>query len=302
VEEAAMQVERASERDAWALPGIAGLALVLFLGIAGIVLFIAGAANEAGAAIILGVVLLTLATFSALGFLVLQPNQANVLIVLGSYQGTLRAPGWWWTNPLSVAERRRISLRARNFNSTTSKVNDANGNPIHIAAVVVWQVVDTAKAVFDVDDYEDFVVVQTETAVRNLARSYPYDYFGDEENVRSLVGSAEEIAETLQREVQERLETAGVHVIEARLTDLAYAPEIAEAMLRRQQASAIVAARKRIVEGAVGMVELALAALETSGVVQLDEERKATMVSNLLTVLTSDQPTSPIVNVGTLNR
>jgi regulator of protease activity HflC (stomatin/prohibitin superfamily) len=297
-----MQVERASERAGWALPGIAGLALVLALGVVGIVLFIAGAANEAGVLIILGVVLLVLATFASLGFLVLQPNQANVLIVLGSYQGTLKTPGWWWTNPLSIAERRRISLRARNFNSTTSKVNDANGNPINIAAVVVWQVVDTAKAVFDVDDFEDFVVVQSETAVRNLARSYPYDYFGDEEGVLSLVGSSEAIADTLQREVQERLDVAGVHVIEARLTDLAYSPEIAEAMLRRQQASAIVAARKRIVEGAVGMVELALEALESGGVVELDEERKATMVSNLLTVLTSDQPTNPVVNVGTLSR
>ena len=290
-----------SERAGWALPGIVGLALVLALGVAGAGLFIAGAANE-NPVVLPGLILLALAVFTALGFIVLQPNQANVLIVLGSYQGTLHDSGWWWTNPLSVAERRRISLRARNFNSTTSKVNDSNGNPIYIAAVIVWQVVDTARAVFEVDDYEDFVVVQTETAVRNLARSYPYDYFGSEDDVLSLVGSAEEIAETLQREVQARLETAGVRVIEARLTDLSYAPEIAEAMLRRQQADAIVAARARIVEGAVGMVELALEALERSGVVTLDEERKATMVSNLLTVLTSDQPTSPIVNVGTLNR
>jgi len=297
-----MQLEVQNERSGWALPGIVGLAIVLVLGIVGTVLFIAGAANENAAAVIAGIVLFTLSTFASLGFLVLQPNQANVVIVLGSYRGTLRTPGWWWVNPLAIAERRRISLRARNFNSTTSKVNDANGNPIHIAAVVVWQVVDTAKAVFEVDDFEDFVVVQSETAVRNLARSYPYDYFGDEEDVLSLVGSNEEIADTLQREVQERLDVAGVRVIEARLTDLSYAPEIAEAMLRRQQASAIVAARSRIVEGAVGMVQLALEALEAGGVVELDEERKATMVSNLLTVLTSDQPTSPIVNVGTLSR
>jgi len=297
-----MRVEILDERETWALQGAIGLVLVLALGIVGTALFIIGVANEAGGPVVAGTLLFTLATFASLGFLVLQPNQASVIIVFGSYQGTLRKPGWWWVNPFAIAERRRISLRARNFNSVTSKVNDANGNPIHIAAVVVWQVLDTAKAVFEVDDFEDFVVVQSETAVRNLARSYPYDYFGDDEDVLSLVGSNEEIADTLQREVQERLEVAGVRVIEARLTDLSYAPEIAEAMLRRQQASAIVAARARIVEGAVGMVRLALEELETGQIVDLDEERKATMVSNLLTVLTSDQPTSPIVNVGTLNR
>jgi regulator of protease activity HflC (stomatin/prohibitin superfamily) len=225
-----------------------------------------------------------------------------VLIALGSYQGTLRRSGWLWTNPLSAVERRRLSLRARNFNSTTSKVNDANGNPINIAAVVVWQVVDTARASFDVDDYEDFVVVQSETAVRHLARSYPYDDYGDDANALSLTGDAEEIAQTLTQELQDRLDAAGVHVIEARLTDLSYAPEIAEAMLRRQQASAVVAARTRIVEGAVGMVRLALDQLESSGIVTLDEERKAAMVSNLLTVLTSEQPTTPIISVGTPGR
>ncbi|MEZ4504071.1 MAG: SPFH domain-containing protein [Dehalococcoidia bacterium] len=297
-----MRVEILDERETWALQGVIGLVLVVALGLVGALLFTVGVVNEYAAVVILGMILFGLATFASLGFLVLQPNQASVIIVFGSYQGTLRKPGWWWVNPFAIAERRRISLRARNFNSVTSKVNDANGNPIHIAAVVVWQVLDTAKAVFEVDDFEDFVVVQSETAVRNLARSYPYDYFGDDEDVLSLVGSNEEIADTLQREVQDRLEVAGVRVIEARLTDLSYAPEIAEAMLRRQQASAIVAARARIVEGAVGMVRLALEELETGQIVDLDEERKATMVSNLLTVLTSDQPTSPIVNVGTLNR
>ncbi len=182
-------------------------------------------------------------------------------------------------------------------------MNDANGNPINIAAVVVWQVVDAARARFDVDDYEDFVVVQSETAVRHLARSYPYDDYGDGDgDGLSLTGDSEEISVTLRNELQNRLDVAGVHVIETRLTDLSYAPEIAEAMLRRQQASAVIAARTRIVEGAVGMVRLALTELESGGVVDLDKEQKATMVSNLLTVLSSDQPTSPIVNVGTLSR
>ena len=297
-----MNVLESHERPGWAWPGLAGLAIVLLLGVAGIVLFIVGAVNELGVAIILGTLLVAGASFAALGFVVLQPNQANVLVALGSYRGTLRRPGWFWTNPLAIVERRRVSLRARNFNSETSKVNDANGNPINIAAVVVWQVVDTARASFDVDDYEDFVVVQSETAVRHLARSYPYDDYGEDGSGLSLAGDAEEISRTLATELQARLDVAGVHVIEARLTDLSYAPEIAEAMLRRQQASAIVAARARIVEGAVGMVRLALEELETGDVVELDEERKATMVSNLLTVLTSDQPTSPIVNVGTLTR
>ncbi|MEX1022602.1 MAG: SPFH domain-containing protein [Dehalococcoidia bacterium] len=248
------------------------------------------------------VVLSGLALVAMMGFLTLQPNQASVLIVFGSYQGTLRESGWWWVNPLTAFERHKVSLRARNFNSQTSKVNDSNGNPIYIAAVVVWQVVETARAVFDVDDYEDFVVVQSETAVRHLARSFPYDDYGDDQAALTLTGDAEEIAQTLTQELQDRLDAAGVRVIEARLTDLSYAPEIAEAMLRRQQASAIVAARARIVEGAVGMVQMALERLEAGRIVELDEERKATMVSNLLTVLTSDQPTNPVVNVGTLTR
>jgi regulator of protease activity HflC (stomatin/prohibitin superfamily) len=272
---------------------------MLALAVTGIAIAVVG---EEGAPVIAGIILLGAAVLVAPGFIVLQPNQAFVLIALGSYQGTLRRSGWLWTNPLSAVERRRLSLRARNFNSTTSKVNDANGNPINIAAVVVWQVVDTARASFGVDDYEDFVVVQSETAVRHLARSYPYDDYGDDANALSLTGDAEEIAQTLTQELQDRLDAAGVHVIEARLTDLSYAPEIAEAMLRRQQASAVVAARTRIVEGAVGMVRLALDQLESSGIVTLDEERKAAMVSNLLTVLTSEQPTTPIISVGTPGR
>jgi len=268
----------------------------------GVAMFAVGVAQEAAVPAILGGFIGVVGLLLAAGFVVLQPNQAIVLIMFGSYQGTLREPGWWWTNPFTAAERKKLSLRARNFSSQTSKVNDANGNPINIAAVVVWRVVDTARAVFDVDDYEHFVVVQSETAVRHLARSYPYDDHGDDQSALTLTGDENLIAATLTDELQARLDAAGVHVIEARLTDLSYAPEIAEAMLRRQQASAIVAARAQIVAGAVGMVQLALEALEQGDVVELDEERKATMVSNLLTVLTSDQPTTPVVNVGTLNR
>ena len=292
----------ADERPPRAMSGIAGLAMVLGLAMAGAALTAFGIVQVLPAFWILGSVVFVLATIGLGGFVVLEPNQASVLILLGSYQGTLKRSGWWWVNPLTVAERRKLSLRARNFNSHTSKVNDANGNPINIAAVVVWQVVDTARAIFDVEDYHDFVVVQSETAVRHLARSFPYDDYGEDQSALTLTGDAEEVAATLTRELQARLDAAGVHVIEARLTDLAYAPEIAEAMLRRQQASAIVAARARIVEGAVGMVRMALEQIETGGIVDLDDERKATMVTNLLAVLTSDHPTSPVVNVGTLSR
>lgn len=299
-----MQVntQATSERSGWAISGVVGLALMLGLSLLGTAILVVGIARESVAAAAIGALVATLGALLGPGFLVLQPNQAVVLIVFGSYQGTLREPGWWWTNPLTVAERKKLSLRARNFSSHTSKVNDASGNPINIAAVVVWQVVDSARAVFDVEDYEHFVTVQSETAVRHLARSYPYDDHGDDRSALTLTGDEDLIASTLTDELQTRLDAAGVHVIEARLTDLAYAPEIAEAMLRRQQASAIVAARFQIVAGAVGMVRLALEAIEEGHIVELDEERKATMVSNLLTVLTSDHPTSPIVNVGTLNR
>jgi regulator of protease activity HflC (stomatin/prohibitin superfamily) len=290
------------ERQAQALSGLAGIALTIALTAIGTALTVFGAIEANALLWIPGVIFLTLALVALGGFVVLQPNQASVLILFGSYQGTLKESGLWWVNPLTVVERRKLSLRARNFNSHTSKVNDANGNPINIAAVVVWQVVDTARAVFDVDDYQDFVVVQSETAVRHLARSFPYDDYGEDESALTLTGDAEDVAATLTKELQARLDAAGVHVIEARLTDLAYSPEIAEAMLRRQQASAIVAARQRIVDGAVGMVRMALAQIEADDIVELDDERKATMVSNLLTVLTSDQPTSPIVNVGTLSR
>ena len=208
-----------------------------------------------------------------------------MLQLFGNYVGTVNKPGFWWTNPFT-RPRRKVSLRVRNFESAQLKVNDHDGNPIEIAAIVVWRVTDTAEAVFKVDDYENFVKVQTEAAVRNLATSYPYDAHQDDR--LSLRTASDEIAGELRREVQDRLAKAGIEVIEARLSHLAYAPEIAQAMLRRQQASAVVAARTRIVEGAVGMVEMALAELSKRSVVELDEERKAAMVSNLLVVLCSE--------------
>jgi len=230
------------------------------------------------------------------GLFVINPNEGRVLQLFGAYAGTAHDPGLRWTNPFYT--RRQISLRARNFESGRLKVNDADGNPIEIAAVVVWRVVDTAEACFVVDSYENYVKVQTESAVRTLATRHPYD--AHEEHQLSLRGSGAEVAKDLKTEIQERLSKAGVEVIEARLSHLAYAPEIAAAMLRRQQAGAIIAARQKIVEGAVGMVEMALDMLAKSTHVRLDEERKAAMVSNLLVVLCADREAQPVVNTGTL--
>jgi regulator of protease activity HflC (stomatin/prohibitin superfamily) len=230
------------------------------------------------------------------GLFVVNPNEAKVVQLFGNYIGSARRPGFHWTNPLTL--RRSVSLRVRNFESAKVKVNDHAGNPIEIAAVVVWKVVDSAEAIFEVDDYQNFVHVQSEAAVRNLAMSYPYD--AHVEGEMALRSHPQEIAERLKVEIQDRLARAGVQVIEARISHLAYAPEIASAMLQRQQASAIVAARTKIVEGAVGMVEMALEALSQKQVIQLDEERKAAMVSNLLVVLCSDRHTQPVVNTGTL--
>jgi regulator of protease activity HflC (stomatin/prohibitin superfamily) len=230
------------------------------------------------------------------GFLVVNPNDGAVLQLFGAYKGTVRTPGLRWASPFF--KKTRISLRVRNFESARLKVNDFDGNPIEIAAVVVWRVVDTAEAVFEVDDYENYVKVQTESAIRNLATRYPYDTHDDEKV--SLRGNTAAVAADLKHEIQDRLSKAGVEVIEARISHLAYAPEIASVMLRRQQAAAIIAARTRIVEGAVGMVDMALERLSKSSHVQLDEERKAAMVSNLLVVLCSDREAQPVVNTGTL--
>jgi len=230
------------------------------------------------------------------GLTAVQPGQAHVVQLFGQYRGTIRKPGLQWVNPFT--ERIRVSTRIRNQESAQAKVNDADGNPIEIAAVVVWQVEDTANAIYSVDDYRQFVAIQTETAVRHTASSYPYDNRGS--GALSLRDNAEEITALLSAELQDRVKSAGVQIIESRLTRLSYAPEIAQAMLRQQQASAVVGARQRIVEGAVGMVKLALERLEDEGVVELDEERKAAMVSNLLVVLCSEQATQQVVNTGSL--
>jgi len=230
------------------------------------------------------------------GFFTVAPNEGKVLQFFGRYVGTVRDAGPRWTNPFY--SKRGVSLRVRNFESSKLKVNDLDGNPIEIAAVVVWQVVDTAEALFQVNDYEDFVHIQSESALRAMATSYPYD--SHDTGALSLRSHGKEISDHLQKEIQERLAKAGVDVVEARITHLAFAPEIAQAMLQRQQASAIIAARTRIVEGAVTMVEMALEQLQSRGVVHLDEERKAAMVSNLLVVLCGERGTQPIVNTGTL--
>ena len=245
----------------------------------------------------LSIVGLLLCVFLLLGLFVVNPNEGKVLQLFGRYVGTARVPGIRWANPLYA--KKRISLRVRNFESAKLKVNDLDGNPIEIAAVVVWKVVDTAEAVFEVDNYENYVHVQSEAALRNMATSYTYD--AHEETQMSLRGNTAAIADHLRKEIQDRLARAGVDVIEARISHLAYAPEIAASMLQRQQAGAIIAARQRIVEGAVGMVEMALDLLSAKNVVTLDEERKAAMVCNLLVVLCGDRSTQPIVNAGTLH-
>jgi regulator of protease activity HflC (stomatin/prohibitin superfamily) len=230
------------------------------------------------------------------GFFTVNPNEGRVLQLFGDYRGTVKVPGLRWANPFY--SKRRVSLRVRSFETAKLKVNDARGNPIEIAAIVVWRVVDTAEAVFHVDDYAGYVHVQSEAALRTLATGYPYDAHGDEVD---LVAHTAEVSRRLQSEIEERLTQAGVKVVETRISHLAYAPEIAAAMLRRQQATAVVAARQRIVEGAVGMVEMALEMLAKKQVITLDEERKAAMVSNLMVVLCSEHSTQPVVNTGTLH-
>ncbi|QLG11617.1 SPFH domain-containing protein [Deinococcus sp. D7000] len=277
------------ERPAFGLPGVPIFLLWLALVALAVWLLVAGQ-------FLLSVVLGALLFFAVIGFFIVQPNQAKVLTLFGRYVGTERRNGMYWTNPLTV--RKNVSLRIRNFNSERLKVNDLSGNPIEIAAVIVWRVVDTARATFDVEDYAEFVAIQSETALRHLASQYPYDNY--EESGMSLRGNADEVAEALGRELAARLRHAGVEVLEARLSHLAYSPEIAGAMLQRQQASAIIAARQQIVQGAVGMVQMALRELADQNIVELDEERKAQMVSNLLVVLTSERGTQPIVNAGSL--
>jgi regulator of protease activity HflC (stomatin/prohibitin superfamily) len=274
---------------------VLGVLLVTAIGL--LALIIGGIRADDPWRIVPGFIGLGVCGFLLMGLLVVNPNEGKVLQLFGRYVGTARDPGLRWANPFYT--KRRVSLRIRNFESARLKVNDLDGNPIEIAAVVVWKVVDTAEAVFEVDDYENYVHVQSEAALRNMATSYPYD--AHDEAQLSLRGHTLAIADHLRKEIQDRLSKAGVEVIEARISHLAYAPEIAAAMLQRQQAGAIIAARQRIVEGAVGMVEMALHMLSHNNIVELDEERKAAMVSNLLVVLCGERGTQPIVNAGTLH-
>jgi regulator of protease activity HflC (stomatin/prohibitin superfamily) len=230
------------------------------------------------------------------GFLIVQPNEARVLVLFGKYIGSIRDDGFWWANSLTI--KKHVSLRIHNFNSERIKVNDLHGNPIEIAAVVVYRVIDSSRALFDVENYEQFVAIQSETAIRSLASEYPYD--AQDEERSSLRGNPHEVVENLKKQLQSRLDVAGVEIIESRLSHLAYAQEIAQAMLRRQQAQAIISARKKIVEGAVGMVDQALKMLSEQKIVTLDEEKKATMVNNLLVSLVSETASQPIINTGTL--
>jgi regulator of protease activity HflC (stomatin/prohibitin superfamily) len=284
------------EKAAGTVPGTLMLFLLPLLMIADLAWTISSGRAGSPGLVIFGVFLFVVLAVLLGGFFVVEPNVGAVVVLFGGYQGSERRPGLWWTNPFAI--RRRVSLRIRNFESNKLKVNDHDGNPIEIGAVVVWRVVDTAEAIFQVDNYDNFLHVQSEAALRALALAHPYD--AHQEGEMSLRANAGEVAENLKKEIQARLEKAGIEVIEARISHLAYAPEIASAMLRRQQANAVIAARTRIVEGAVSMVEMALAELSKRAVVELDNERKAAMVSNLLVVLCSEHETQPIVNAGTL--
>jgi regulator of protease activity HflC (stomatin/prohibitin superfamily) len=296
-----------TERTARSLPGIPTflvlLAGAIALGLASawyLVAILIPGFDDATLAQGVGFVLLILALIAVLfmfnGLTPVNPNEARALVLFGHYAGTIRTQGLQWVNPFT--QRRRISVRIRNFETSKLKVNDHDGNPIEIAAVVVWKVTDTAEALFEVDDYENFVQVQAESALRNLAMTHPYD--AHVEGDMALRSNPVEVAGQLRGEIADRLETAGVEVVEARISHLAYAPEIANAMLRRQQANAVIAARSRVVEGAVGMVEMALEQLSAKNVVELDDERRAAMVSNRMVVLCGERDTQPVVNTGTL--
>ncbi len=287
------------ENPTRSLPGIPVLLLLLAAMIMGMYLIVSNA--EAGAAgglagVPAGMVMVVVGMFLMFGLYKVEPNQAAVLNLFGKYIGTVKDGGLRWNSPFYG--KKKVSLRVRNFESSKLKVNELDGSPIEIAAVIVWQVVDSAEAVYNVDDYESFVHIQSESAIRTMATSYPYDQH--EEGQFALRSHAAEVSKHLMEELQERLADAGVQVLDSRISHLAYAPEIAQAMLQRQQANAIIAARTRIVAGAVGMVEMALEALQKNGVVHLDEERKAQMVSNLLVVLCGERSTQPVINAGTL--
>ena len=310
-----MKEKQVDPLNGWAMLFVTALILL-----GSVFLFLSGLTKDRGLFIFLGVLGVPVSLLFAKGLFTLQPNEARVLVLFGKYRGTVKKDGFHWANPFSVhrgpfvtvtpqgkdqapsvrsSHKYRVSLRIRNFETQTLKVNDQRGNPIEIGTVVVWRIEDTAKALFDVDEYENYVQVQSESAVRHLANTYPYDHSddmpGEEQTLR---GNTQTIGEALEKELQERLSKAGVVVSEARLTHLAYAPEIASVMLRRQQAEAIIAARKKIVHGAVSMVEMALAELSEKKVVDLDEERKAAMVGNLLVVLCGEAQAEPVINAG----
>src|ERR1700733_1829950 len=282
------------QQKAWVIPGLptaVGVVAALGLGIA-----LAATAGKNGGVIALGIVVIVVAGFGFGGFFVVQPNESRVLILFGRYIGSVTEAGWWWCNPF--AKKQKLSLRVRNFQSERIKVNDLSGNPIEIAAVVVWRVTDTAKAVFDVADYEQFVTVQSETSLRHVASEYPYDDY--KPDTTSLRGNADEVRGTLQVELQSRLRLAGIEILETRLRHLACGPGVSEAVLRRQQAEAILAARRTMVMGAVGLVQMALAQLADSDLVELDTERKATMVSNLMVGSSDDHPPTAVITSGSL--
>jgi len=284
------------EKQANAGSGFLALAGLFVLTVVDITLLVRAASQDDPFRVLLAVIGLVVLLVLWFGLFIVNPNEAKVLQLFGQYVGTVRQPGLKYANPFYT--KRKVSVRIRNFETTKLKVNDQNSNPIEIAAVVVWRVVDTAQALFEVDNYSEYVHVQSESALRGLATHYPYD--AHTEGEKSLSANAAEISEKLQTEIQDRLSKAGVEVMESRISHLAYSPEIASAMLQRQQASAIIAARQKIVEGAVGMVEMALADLSRKNIIQLDDERKAQMVSNLLVVLCSDRNPQPIVNAGSM--
>ena len=284
------------ERSYNGMPGLPVLLVIVLAEAAAIWMLVMNIRSESAPEIILAALSIAVLTFLTAGLFMVNPNEGKVLQLFGEYKGTAKKEGLRWANPFLT--KKKVSLRVRNFESSHLKVNDIDGNPIEIAAVVVWKVFETAEAVFEVDDYEHYVKVQSEAALRNLATSYAYDAHDDAQV--SLRGHTSAVADHLKREIHDRLVKAGVEVIEARISHLAYAPEIAAAMLQRQQAGAIIAARQRIVEGAVGMVEMALDMLSAKSIIQLDEERKAAMVSNLLVVLCGDRNTQPVINTGTI--
>lgn len=284
------------EKKAWKFNGFIALIIFIALIAAAVYNIISVIKNGDASHIVFAVISVLLGFIVLTGIQVVQPNQAKVLTFFGSYIGSIREPGIWMTIPFISGKK--ISLKVRNFNSERLKVNDVEGNPIEIAAVVVIKVVDSAKAIFDVDNYEQFVEIQSETALRHVATKYPYDNYADDDV--TLRGNTEEVAAEIAKELQERLTMAGVEVIEARLTHLAYATEIASAMLQRQQANAILAARQKIVEGAVGMAQMAIEQLESSGTIELDDERKMAMINNLLVAIVSDRSAQPVINTGTL--